>query len=147
MTYLRTEIEIDAPRNQVWQVLTSFEEYPSWNPFLVQILGELQLAQELEITVMNKSKKTSFRSVLIKVQDQESFEWQGSALMGAFKGRHYFILEDLGNDQTRLIHGEHFSGLLSGLVLKFIGKDTEAGFKHMNEALKERAESIGAEAY
>ena len=67
--------------------------------------------------------------------------------MGAFKGRHYFILEELGNDRTRFLHGEHFSGLLSGLVLRFIGKDTEAGFKQMNQALKERAEAIGAKAY
>ena len=144
MIHLKTELIIGAPRNVVWHVLTDFQEFPNWNPFMILVRGELKLGQKLEITVINKSKKTSFHSVVTKVADQESFEWQGSALLGAFKGRHYFKLEDLGNNGTNFIHGEYFSGLLSGLVLKLIGKDTEAGFERMNQALKETAESRNA---
>jgi uncharacterized protein YndB with AHSA1/START domain len=34
-----TEIEIDASPSQVWQVLTDFEKYPTWNPFIKKISG------------------------------------------------------------------------------------------------------------
>ena len=33
------EIEINAPPSRVWQVLTDFEKYPTWNPFIKKITG------------------------------------------------------------------------------------------------------------
>jgi hypothetical protein len=38
------------------------------------------------------------------------------------------------------VHGENFSGWLSGLILWLIQKETIRGFKAMNEALKIKAE-------
>ena len=61
--------------------------------------------------------------------------------MGMFKGRHYFILEELPNGKTRLIHGEKFSGLLSGLIMNMIGKETLNNFQNMNDSLKNRLEN------
>ena len=84
--------------------------------------------------------KPPFQTYHHKSEPKQEFEWLGSGLMGMFKGRHYFILEDLGNGQTKLIHGEKFSGLLSGLILKMIGDDTLKNFQKMNKALKEVVE-------
>lgn len=34
MKELFTEIEIKATPESVWQLLTDFEKYPEWNPFI-----------------------------------------------------------------------------------------------------------------
>ena len=39
-----------------------------------------------------------------------------------------------------MIHGEYFTGLLSGLIMKFIGDDTLQNFQNMNKALKAQLE-------
>ena len=36
---LTTEIQIHASSEKVWSVLTDFEKYPEWNPFIKSITG------------------------------------------------------------------------------------------------------------
>ncbi len=43
--------------------------------------------------------------------------------------------------QTELIHGEQFSGLLSGPIMRMIHAETVQGFELMNRALRERSEA------
>ena len=37
-----TEIDVAAGPNAVWAVLTDYDRYPEWNPFLVKISGDKQ---------------------------------------------------------------------------------------------------------
>ena len=37
MKELRSQIEIEAPADRVWQVLTDFATYPEWNPFIRRV--------------------------------------------------------------------------------------------------------------
>ena len=39
-------------------------------------------------------------------------------------------------------HGENFKGILSGILMMMIRKDTEKGFNAMNEALKKQTEKV-----
>lgn len=65
--------------------------------------------------------------------------WGTRSLPAIFDGEHYFLLEPIGEDRTRLTQGEKFSGILVGLLSGTLAV-TEAGFKDMNAALKQRAE-------
>lgn len=83
-----------------------------------------------------------FHPRVIRVKKNAEFAWKGNVLFpGLFDGEHFFRLEQAGQDQTRLIHGEKFSGILVPL-LKGLLKDTASGFELMNKALKERVENI-----
>ena len=44
-------VEIDAPAERVWQVLTDFRRYPEWNPFMPRVAGEAARRAELEVLV------------------------------------------------------------------------------------------------
>jgi uncharacterized protein YndB with AHSA1/START domain len=44
-----TEIEINAPPSRVWQILTDFEKYPTWNPFIKKISGIPAINEKLEV--------------------------------------------------------------------------------------------------
>ena len=138
---ISTEITINAPREKVWAILTDFNNYYSWNPFIVQSSGQAVVGTRLVNTMMNGKGTMVFKPVVLTVKQNEYFDWLGSLFIkGLFDGHHYFKLEDLGNGQTRLTQGENFSGILAGLLLISIGKQTRKGFEKMNEALKERAE-------
>lgn len=141
MSHLKTEIVLNAPKERVWDTIVAFQDYEKWNPFIVSSAGEAVVGQQLTNTMMNKGKATTFKPVVTKVDPYREFEWLGSGLLGMFKGRHYFVLEDLGGGQTKLIHGEQFSGLLSGAILRLIGDDTLRNFQQMNQALKKVVEA------
>ncbi len=82
----------------------------------------------------------TFRPKLLKFDPGKEFRWKGQLLFpGIFDGEHYFILEEKGENNTLLTHGELFSGLLVGLLGGMLAK-TEAGFRLMNEALKAKCE-------
>ena len=43
-TQIRTEIDIAAEPEQVWDVLQNFDAYPEWNPFIPEIPGRSRKA-------------------------------------------------------------------------------------------------------
>jgi len=140
---LRSEIEIDAPKSEVWKILTNFQEYDEWNPFIYPIEGELSKGSRLFVLIhLQDAKPQAFRPRIKVLVPEQKLAWLGSFLIiGLFDGEHYFHLEELPGNKTRLIHGEKFSGILSGMVLKSIETKILQGFEAMNEALKERVES------
>jgi uncharacterized protein YndB with AHSA1/START domain len=44
-----TGIEINAPPSHVWQILTDFEKYPTWNPFIKRISGIAARNEKFEV--------------------------------------------------------------------------------------------------
>ena len=142
MRELKTEIIINATRSKVWQVLTNFREYPRWNPFIIFVDGSLAEGARLKTKMLQKGKEHQFKPIITQLKENEQLEWLGSLPLNLFRGNHYFYLESLSPGQTRLIHGERFSGFLCGLILKKIGEETLLGFQRMNLALKEQAEAL-----
>lgn len=140
MKELKTEIILNATPDKVWNALLDFGAYASWNPFIPSIKGEAKVGGQLTNTMVNKGKEMVFKPRVTKVEENKCFEWLGATMGGLFKGRHYFILEDLGNNQTKLIHGEKFTGLLSNPVIAMIGEETLLNFQRMNKALKNKVE-------
>lgn len=141
MKELKTDITISAPIGRVWDILADFEKYPSWNPFIVAITGDLAPGGHLRTVMSMGGKERKFQPVVTGLSPGKSFEWLGQLPLGLFTGNHYFELRDLGGGQTHFVHGERFGGLLRGLVMRQIGNETRRGFEAMNQALKARAEA------
>jgi hypothetical protein len=142
MRQLQTSIIIEARPAQVWKTLTAFEQYPDWNPFIVKLSGQPQAGAQLEAHLKIGSKPPQvFKPRVLVCKPEQEFRWLGKLFVrGLFDGEHYFQLEAMPNGHTRLLHGEHFSGLLAGPVLRMIEADTRQGFEAMNAALKGRVE-------
>lgn len=143
MKTLETQITIDAAPDQVWRVLMDFEQYYEWNPFLISVKGKAVVGARLDNEIRMSEKKTmSFQPEVLVVEEEKEFRWIGKTFVkGLFDGEHYFKLELNADGSTTIIHGENFTGLLTGPVMKMIEKDTQDGFLAMNEALKNRVES------
>lgn len=142
---LETEVLFDAPVENVWIVLTDNEKYFEWNPFIISSTGKMKLGARITNVMVNQGSETIFTPIITEYKENEALEWLGSGLGGMFKGTHYFRLTESEDGKTKMLHGEEFSGLLSGLIMRMIANDTQANFGLMNEALKKRVEEINKE--
>ena len=142
---IQTEIEMDAPADRVWSVLTDFAAYPSWNPFVTRIEGDLAKGARLLVHVQPPGGSgMTFRPRLTDVQKGKSLAWLGRlGIRGLFDGAHRFEITSLGDGRCRFVHAEHFAGLLVPLLRKSLDGPTRQGFIAMNEAMKARAEENG----
>lgn len=141
MKSINTEITINASKEEVWSVLTNNENYQNWNPFIVESKGKVEKGNRIVNTMKNGKQKMVFKPVIKSVRKNEYFSWLGSLwIPGIFDGYHFFHLEEVSAKKVKLTQGEQFSGLLSGMILKKIKTQTEAGFIKMNEALKQVVE-------
>jgi hypothetical protein len=142
MKNLQTEIIINASAEKVWNILMDFEKFPVWNPFIVKINGQPRVGAALRVELKNGNGVSVFKPKVLTAEINKTFEWLGSLpIPGIFNGQHYFKIEAISSNQIKFIHGENFSGLLAGLIMKQIGEQTLHGFIAMNKALKERAEA------
>ncbi|NDL56030.1 SRPBCC domain-containing protein [Phytoactinopolyspora mesophila] len=140
-TEIHTEIEIDAPVEDVWHVLTGFSEYEEWNPFMVKASGEAQVGETLVNTLVTDGSTMTIKPQVTVADPGQELRWLGRfVLPGVVEGEHYFLLEPTSDNGTRLVHGETFTGML----VPFAGGMLDVGneFELMNQALKARAEGL-----
>lgn len=141
MRQIETEILIEASPEKVWAVLTDFENHPNWNPFIKLITGEKKIGEKLTVSIKPPGGNgMTFKPIVTSFKENVEFRWMGKlGVHGVFDGEHYFQLIGQGNNRTKLIHGEKFSGILVALMGKALDK-TKEGFELMNESLKFESE-------
>jgi hypothetical protein len=143
---LRSEIDIEAPPEAVWTILTDLARYGEWNPFIISSDGHVAVGQRLTNRLQPAGGKArTFKPTVTVVDPPRTFEWLGHlGLPGIFDGRHRFELTATPTG-TRLAQVEYFSGLLVRFIRRSLDNDTAAGFNAMNLALKNRSEHRTAE--
>lgn len=48
---IERSIQIDATPATVWSILTDTNAYPSWNPFMTELAGDLTVGAKLEVRI------------------------------------------------------------------------------------------------
>jgi len=142
MKTIHTEIEINASPEKIWDILTDFTAFPTWNPFVKRTDGKPIAGQRLHVTIQPQgSKGMSFAPTVLEATPNKELRWIGRLFLpGIFDGEHTFRIEALDVGRVRFIHEEQFQGLLVPLFAKSLDDGTRAGFVAMNQALKARAE-------
>lgn len=140
---IRASVDIAAPPDRVWSVLTDVSEYAAWNRFMPSIVGDLQEGCHIDVRACPpRGPNLRFRATVMEVEPSRELRWLGRlGVRGLFDGDHRFVVEDLGSGSTRLTQHEVLSGLLVPLLGTFIAKRSLPGFREMNQALKSRVES------
>lgn len=143
MRELRTRVDIEAPVERVWKILTAFERFPEWNPLLTRMSGKLERGAPLRFMVALGGRSVPVDATVLVVEPSAELRWRGprSELLGrVFAGEHFFLLEKR-DGKTRLVHGEDFSGIAVPLAWPLLEPRLVKGYTRMNEALKARAEA------
>jgi hypothetical protein len=143
--HLRAEIDIAASVEEVWRILTNFDRYPEWNPFILEAEGRLVVGQRLRVVIRPPWERArTFRPTVRRVDPPHAFSWLGRlGVPGLFDGEHVHELQPLEAGGCRYVQSERFSGILVAFTGKILSA-TEQGFHAMCRALKARAEHAGA---
>ena len=101
---IRAEITIQAEPHRVWEILTRFEEYPTWNPFIIRAQGVPHAGERLTLTMKPGKHPMIFRPTVLEASENQSLEWLGRlGIPGIFDGQHRFELNPLPGGGTHLI--------------------------------------------
>ncbi|GAA2939147.1 SRPBCC domain-containing protein [Streptomyces enissocaesilis] len=141
MRRISTDVLISAEPEEVWSVLTDFERFPDWNPFIVAAEGRLEPGTRLDLRFQQAGgRQMAIRPTVVAVEPGRLLRWRGSLWVpGIFDGEHTFELTPRDGG-THLVQAESFGGVLVPFTQRVI-RDTVGRFTDLNEALKSRVES------
>ena len=140
---VRTRVEIGASPEGVWQVLTDFGQYASWNPFIRRIDGVLSLGAALTFTVVTGPDRTATaRARILEIEENRRLVWGGGLPLGLFRGAHTFVITPTARGAV-LENSERFSGPIAALTIRKARLQAQRqAFQAFDDALKRRAESL-----
>lgn len=142
MIEVRSEIDIDASADTVWEVLTDLGRFAEWNPFIREAAGTPAVGARLDVRVTTAiGLRPSFHPVVDVCDRGHELRWHGHYVSPALgSGDHTFHIEPLAEGKVRFVQRELFAGALVRATGPLLRRETQRGFAAMNQALKARAE-------
>lgn len=136
---IHTEIEIDATPEQVWEVLGDLREIPNWNDTIKKMDGDTEVGAKVEAQFKMLSGKLMNTTVTVAtVEPNKHVSWTGGIPV-VLMGSHGFQIEALDGGRSKVIHYEHFKGLMTFLLTKMFDS-IEGIYAADNERLKKYVE-------
>jgi uncharacterized protein YndB with AHSA1/START domain len=129
------EIEIDAAPEAVWDVLTDFERWPSWNDDVRSISMSGPVAEGSEFRW--KAGPGTITSTLRRVEPPRLIAWTGRTL--GVRAIHFYWLEP--RDGTTFVRtAESYEGLVARVLRGSLKKTLDRALADGLNALKAEAE-------
>lgn len=139
-------LDVAAPADTVWRVLTDFPRYPEWNPFVVACRSSLDPGTSITMRVRvlpfvaQPQRETVFEHV-----PGRSFRYGVPPLpLGALASDRSHGVEAVGEDRSHYVSRFELRGWLAPVVEALFGRRLEQGFAAMSAAVKARAEALHA---
>ena len=141
MKEIYTEIQINASPTTVWNILTDFDDFSRWNPFIKEISGNIKVGSQIYVYIKPpNSNAMKFKPKLLKYEPEKEIRWIGKFYLPKLvDGEHSLSIKKLNNENILFVQKETFSGLLVPFISGLL-KDTKTGFELMNNELKKEAE-------
>jgi len=137
-----SEIEINAPRQKVWEVLTDFERMHEWSTSFQKLEGEFKDGgKAISYYKTPLGNVISFEHTLIEFEEGVSFGWSDPVALG-MRDHHIFLLEDLPNGNTKFTQTDSVQGGASWLLHKLMEHNMKSMYDQFNKELKARVESM-----
>ncbi len=143
-------IEIAAPAQTVWDILTDMPSYSAWNPFCIRAESTLEMGAPVMMTLVNYTMPGELapncefvcakeEPHLLSWQLPWSEEWPYSA-------RRDQVIESTGAVSCIYTSLDAFQGESAVHVMRFCGPWVKRAFDDSARALKIRAETLYGEA-
>lgn len=151
MPYIyRTEREIAAPAEIVWQVLADLDAYVEWNPFCPYATSDRVVGHPIVLYVdfalrwppLERGRLRRQVEIVSHFAPGEMLGWTTTIVHDrVFHAQRRQWVVALGERRCRYMNEETFSGPLAWLVDRLYGAKVQRGFEATATALVKRAES------
>ena len=139
-------LDIKAPPEVVWEVLTDFAKYGEWNPFVVEAKSSLKPGEAMDMKVKLMAYPQRQVEWMIENVTGQRFSYQMKPFpLGALRSRRGHVLEPGANGGTRYTSQFRLEGWMMPLVRALMGSRIEVGMRGMWEGLQRRSEQLWAQ--
>ncbi len=141
---VRAEIEIDCNVARAWEILRDLDGYPDWNPFTPRVESSLRIGDPVHLYVRLRASKRKLSHRVEYVSAAEPYRLCWGMTMGAaflLKAERCQTLRAIDEHRTHYVTEDHFSGLLTPLVIGLFGGAMQRGFADCASALKKHCET------
>ena len=135
-------LDIDAPREAVWGVLTDFDAYGQWNPLAVECATSLVPGEPIDMKVrLGPGPLRRQREWMRTHTPGQEFSYAMKPVpLGALRSLRTQTLTELEGDRTRYIAHFEIRGWLEPLVRLMFGRALHRGFDGVAQGLRARVE-------
>ncbi|MEM7134329.1 MAG: sulfatase-like hydrolase/transferase [Chloroflexota bacterium] len=131
-----SQIDIDASIEDVWDVVTDFAAYESWNPLLSNVEGDLVVGESLRVQT---TLAPAVLPATVKVADKPTqFEWEDHVPLNLLTPVFSVHLLPLSDDRTRVVIQETFTGPLLPVLGWLLDRQMPPLYEAMGEALAQQ---------
>lgn len=141
---VRTDrIQINAPIDFVWEVLTDVEKYGEWNPFTSRARTDFKIGSPVHLLVRMGPTKFRITERVCAFEKPRRLAWSrdfgASWLLFVVREQH---LEPISDTSCSYHNVDLLSGMLSSIISLLFGGYIRRGFTDVGVALKLRAETL-----
>lgn len=137
------DLEVNAPAETVWQVITDFDKYPEWNPFLEACESTLKPGDPIHVTVHLGKQVRRETEYIIECTPGKGFAYRMKPPpLGMLRSRRSHEIVPIDDQRCTYRSRFRLEGWLAPVVQAFMGKHLLAGFNGMSEGIRMRAESF-----
>lgn len=143
MQTIQTEIEIQAPPEKVWSIITDIDNWHVWNPTVNASSGNAALGESVSITMMSKEEGKDgpkYSPKIIQMDEPKYFQWRAHMMAGFVFTNDKIIELEATETGTKVTHKETFKGLMAAMMKGQMEKGVPPMLNMMNDALKQLAE-------
>ena len=146
-TVVSVVVEIDAPQELVWEVVTDFAAYPEWNPFTVRVDTTGGVGDDVVLHLPDPAVPgelfTTVETIRVVAAPHHLQYDTGSSIPGMLAVRDQWV-RDLGDGRSSYATTDAFSGEIAQVVYDLQADWVKAGFDAVAHAVKARAELLHA---
>lgn len=138
---IESEVTVDASVETVWSIVTGFEDYEQWNPFITKADGEARAGAEVDLELDPPDDGArDVKAEIVMFKPHHKLRMRSRLLAPGVLDREYeMILEPLEDGRVRVVQRARYEGILEPLT----GTEHEqVGLDLMARAIEQRAENI-----
>lgn len=138
-------VEINAPAQIAWDVLSDLAKYPEWNPFTVKVISTLQIGEPVTIYIARDNGKQMKQQLRLEaLEPPHKIVWSlpklgHRRLFNAWREQHIVPLSD---HRCTYSTSDTFNGWIAGIIYRTQQQWVSDNFRKLAAALKARAEAI-----
>lgn len=138
-------LEVNAPAETVWEVITDFPRYGEWNPFVVACETTLKPGEPIDMQVKLLGRPQHQQEIILDCEPGRGFSYRMKPVPpGALSSRRYHRIEALDGNRSRYHSRFELHGWLAPVVQGLLGGRLRTGFSGMSHGIRDRAEALAA---